>query len=93
MIPLELLRGFLYVIALLPIVATLKLPKRTVFLSAVALLYVIGALVGFLTDPVSLPLFLKVVHGLEISPTPLYSEGSLSISLRESESSDWRNAG
>jgi len=65
MIPLEFLRGFLYVVALLPIMATLKLPKRTLFLSVVALLYVAGAFVPFLTDS-TFPVFLRVVHGLEI---------------------------
>ncbi|MBI2185283.1 MAG: hypothetical protein HYU39_10055 [Thaumarchaeota archaeon] len=65
MIPLEFLRGFLYVVALLPIIAVLRLPKRFLFLSVAALLFVPGAFVPFVAGA-PFPLFLRVVHGLEI---------------------------
>lgn len=84
MIPLEFLRGFLYVVALLPIIATLKLPKRTLFFSIVALLYVAGAFVPFLTDS-TLPVFLRVVHGLEILADYVVFGGVIVYILKKSE--------
>ena len=65
MIPLEILRGFLYVVALLPIIATLRVSSRTMLLSVVGLLYFAGAFVPFLTSS-TLPTFLRIVYRLEI---------------------------
>jgi len=65
MIPLEILRGSLYVIALLPIIATLRVSPRTMFLSVVGLLFIAGAFVPFLASS-TLPAFLRIVHGFEL---------------------------
>lgn len=65
MVPLEILRGFLYVVALLSIIATLRVSSRTMFLSVVSLIYVVGAFVPFVAYS-TLPTFLRIVHGLEI---------------------------
>jgi hypothetical protein len=61
----ELLRGFLFVGALLPLLATLKASNRARFLSLASLFFVAGALIPFITNT-SLPLLLKSVHGMEI---------------------------
>lgn len=65
MVPLELLRGFLYVIALLPLLAALKIRRRALYAAIVSLLYVTGALGPFLIDE-ALPVLLRTVHGIEI---------------------------
>lgn len=65
MVPLEFARGFLYVIALLPIIATLRVARWHLFLALASLLYVAGAVVPFLVAG-ALPVQLKIVHGLEI---------------------------
>lgn len=65
MVVVELLRGFLFVGALLPILATLKISNRACFLSLVSLFFIAGAFIPLITNT-SLPLFLKSVHGLEI---------------------------
>jgi hypothetical protein len=65
MVPLEFFRGFLYVIALLPIIAVLRVQRKYVYAGTASLLYVAGAFVPFLSGP-SLPVQLRVFHGLEI---------------------------
>lgn len=65
MIPLELVRGFLYVIALLPIIAVLRVQRKYVYAGTASLLYVAGAFVPFLSGP-ALPVQLRIFHGLEI---------------------------
>ena len=65
MIPLEFFRGFLYVLALFPILATLRAQKKHAYLAAVSLLYVAGALIPFLTVS-GFPIPLRIFHGLEI---------------------------
>jgi hypothetical protein len=65
MLPLELFRGFLYVGALLPLVAAMRANRWEVFVVTAALLYVAGAVSsilvsGSLPDPIRLP------HALEI---------------------------
>ena len=65
MVPLEFARGFLYVLALLPIIAVLRTDRRYVYAAMVSLLYVAGALVPFLTSS-TLPFTLRLTHGLEI---------------------------
>lgn len=63
-IGLEFFRGFLYIIILLPILATLKTdPKRKWILIAV-LLYVPG--IAFLLPDPTLPALLRVIHGTEL---------------------------
>jgi len=65
MVPLELLRGFLYVIALLPLLVALRIRRRALYAATVSLLYVTGALGPFLIDE-TLPVLLRTVHGIEI---------------------------
>lgn len=65
MIPLELVRGFLYVIALLPLIAVLRVQRKYVYAGTASLLYVAGALVPFLSGP-TLPVQLRIFHGFEI---------------------------
>jgi len=64
-IPLELLRGFLYVVALLPIIATIKETRRTVYFGVVSLLYIPGALVPLMVQPL-LPVNIVPIHAVEI---------------------------
>jgi hypothetical protein len=65
MVPLEFLRGFLYVITLLPLLAVIRLARGRLYAVVVSILYVIGAVAPFLTDE-TLPVLLRTVHGLEI---------------------------
>jgi hypothetical protein len=65
MVPLEFIRGFLYVLALLPVFAALQTRRKYAYLGIVSLLYVAGALVPFLSGP-TLPVQLRIFHGLEI---------------------------
>jgi len=65
MVPLELLRGFLYVVALLPLLVALKIGRRALYAAVVSILYVVGAFGPFLLDE-TLPVVLRTVHGIEI---------------------------
>ena len=65
MIPLEFVRGFLYVLIMLPIMAGLKGGRMHIYCCVASLLYVGGALVPFLAGP-TLPVQLRIFHGLEI---------------------------
>jgi len=64
-IPLEFFRGFLYVMSLLLIFATLRANRRTVFLAVTLILYVPGALVPLLVEH-SLPAGIVPFHLAEI---------------------------
>ncbi len=64
-IPLEFLRGFLYVLALLPIIGVLKVKRRYLWATTASLLYILGAFAAFLA-PSIMPIQLRIVHGLEI---------------------------
>jgi hypothetical protein len=64
-IPLQFFRGFLYIVALLPIIASFKVSPRTMLLSVAGLIFIAGAFVPFIAYS-ELPYFLRVVHGLEI---------------------------
>ena len=50
MIPLQFFRGFLYVIALLPVAAAVKGDRRRVFATLAALLFVPGVFIGYVVD-------------------------------------------
>lgn len=65
MVPLEFARGFLYVIALFPILAALRTLRKHTYAGIVSLLYVAGAFVPFLSGP-TLPVQLRMIHGFEI---------------------------
>jgi len=65
MIPLEFFRGFLYVIALFPIIAASRSGRKRTYLLTASLLYVAGAFVSFLTVS-GFPVQLRIFHGVEI---------------------------
>jgi hypothetical protein len=65
MIPLEFFRGFLYVLALFPILAALRARRMQVYLATVSLLYVAGALIPFLSVS-GFPIQMRIFHGVEI---------------------------
>jgi len=68
-LPLEIVRGFLYVLALLPLLAILKIRNRYPYFRVVTLLYVLGTLIPFLLSPLEIlpsPVPLRIFHGLEI---------------------------
>jgi hypothetical protein len=53
MVPLELICGFLYVLALLPLLIALKIKRRTLYTAVVSILYIIGAFGLLLLDEAS----------------------------------------
>jgi len=68
-VPLELLRGFLYVFALLPILATMRGRLGTIYFGVVSLLYVPGALAPLMIYPWTNPIFpLRVILPSDILP-------------------------
>jgi hypothetical protein len=64
-IPLEVFRGLLFIVALIPIIASLKVSRRTMLLCLTSFIYLVGAFVPFIAYS-TLPLFLRLVHGAEI---------------------------
>jgi len=69
LVPLELLRGLLYVFALLPILATMRGRLSTLYFGVVSLLYVPGALVPLMIYPWTHPvLYLRFILPSEILP-------------------------
>lgn len=81
MIPLQFLRGFLYIVALIPIVASLKVSHRTMLLSVAGLIFIAGAFVPYIAYS-ELPSFLRVVHGLEILADSIVYGAALVYILR-----------
>jgi len=65
MTPVELVRGFLYVLALLPIIAGIRSKRGYLYVGIASLLYVPGAFMPLLTN-LSWPVQLRIFHGLEI---------------------------
>jgi len=65
MIPVELVRGLLYVLALLPIIAGIRIKRRYLYVGIASLLYIPGAFIPLLTN-LSWPVQLRIFHGLEI---------------------------
>ena len=57
--------NLVYVVALLPIIATLKIKRKPLYATIVSLLYVTGAL-GPLLVTETLPVLLRIVHGVKI---------------------------
>jgi len=64
-VPLELFRGFLYVIVLLPVVASLREDHKTSFTAIFLMLFIIGAFIP-LTTPPSLPPEVIPFHLVEL---------------------------
>ena len=81
MILLQFLRGFLYIVALFPIIATLRVSPRAMFLSVFGLIYIAGAFVPFIAYS-TLPVFLRMVHGLEILADSIVYGAALVYLLR-----------
>jgi len=65
MTPVELVRGFLYVLALLPIIAGIRIKRGYLYVGIASLLYFPGAFMPLLTN-LSWPVQLRIFHGLEI---------------------------
>ncbi len=64
-VPFEFLRGFLYVISLLPVLASIKRDRKTLYLAVASLLYVAGAFIPLILEH-SLPLAIVPVHCVEL---------------------------
>ncbi|MFW9793356.1 MAG: hypothetical protein ACFFEE_03555 [Candidatus Thorarchaeota archaeon] len=64
-IMLQTVRGFIYVISVLPIVISVKLDRKSLTIILVALLYIAGALAVFVISD-QFPVFLRIVHGIEL---------------------------
>jgi hypothetical protein len=64
-IMLQTVRGFIYVISVLPIVMSVKLDRKSLAIILVALLYIAGALAVFVISE-QFPVFLRIVHGIEL---------------------------
>jgi len=64
-VPLEFLRGFLYVISLLPILASIEGDRKTLYIAVTSLLYVAGALIPLMLES-SLPPAIVPVHCVEL---------------------------
>ncbi|MFX1369392.1 MAG: hypothetical protein ACFFAY_12410 [Promethearchaeota archaeon] len=62
---LQTIRGFIYVLSVLPIVISVNLNKKTLAIILVALLYIAGALAVFVISE-QFPVFLRIVHGIEL---------------------------
>ena len=80
-IPLQLLRGFLYIVALLPIIASLEVSPRSMLLSVAGLIFIAGAFVPYIAYS-ELPSFLRLVHGLEILADSIVYAAALVYILR-----------
>lgn len=64
-VPLEFLRGFFYVMSLLPILASINRDRKTRYIAVASLLYVAGALILLILEP-SLPPAIVPVHCVEL---------------------------
>ena len=80
MVPLELIRGLLYVLALMPVIALLRVERKYVFAGVASLLYIAGAFAPFLSGP-GLPIQLRVFHGVEILADSLVYGAALAYLL------------
>ena len=65
-IPLEIIRGIVYVVLLIPVIASVKLNTIKQGLLLAAILFGVGALPGLLTNQ-SWPILLRLTHGIEIA--------------------------
>lgn len=83
-IPLEFFRGFLYVIVLLPIMASVKGNRRTWFIALSSILFIPGAFVPLILEP-SLPPEIVPFHLFEILADSLVYGFALSRILSKPE--------
>lgn len=78
---LQIVRGILYVVALLPVILWSSLKTLHLSLALAGLLYVAGALAIFVISD-QFPLFLRVVHGLELAVDSLLAAFAFVFTLR-----------
>jgi hypothetical protein len=64
-IPLQFIRGLIYVLVLLPFIATLKIGRKYLFVAITLLLFIPGGFIPLLTEQ-AWPVQLRVFHGIEI---------------------------
>jgi len=69
-VPLEIARGIVYVILLIPVIASVNLDRRKQSLLLAAILFCVGALPGLLANQMW-PVLLRLAHGLEIAADSL----------------------
>jgi hypothetical protein len=72
----QIFRGFLYLISLLPILASVEVDRRGLFVALSGLLYVGGGLSIFVIVDVY-PVFLRAVHGIEMLADSVAFAGSV----------------
>jgi len=80
-ISVQVLRGFIYVGALLPITVSLKIRTKHLLLSMIGLLYIGGGLAIFVIVE-TFPLTLRIVHGLEMLADSILFGSVLTYLLR-----------
>lgn len=64
-LPLAFIRGLIYVLVLLPFIATLKIGRKYLFVAITLLLFIPGGFIPLLTEQ-AWPVQLRVFHGIEI---------------------------
>ncbi|MFW9908632.1 MAG: hypothetical protein ACFFEF_08655 [Candidatus Thorarchaeota archaeon] len=77
---LQTFRGFIYVFSVLPLVMALDTGKKPLALILTALLYIGGALAVFIISD-QFPLFLRMVHGIELFADSLFAGLAISYLL------------
>ncbi|MFW9800975.1 MAG: hypothetical protein ACFFD9_11105, partial [Candidatus Thorarchaeota archaeon] len=83
---LQTVRGFIYVLSVLPILISVKLDKEPLAIILVALLYIAGALAVFVISE-RFPAFLRIVHGIELFVDSLIAGTVISYILGKSDGS------
>ncbi len=64
-LPLQFIRGLIYVLVLLPFIATLRIGRKHLFTVITLLLFIPGAFLPLITEQVW-PVPLRIIHGIEI---------------------------
>jgi hypothetical protein len=64
-LPLQFVRGLIYVLVMLPFIATLKIGRKYLFVAITLLLFIPGGFIPLLTNQMW-PVLLRVFHGIEI---------------------------
>ncbi len=83
---LQTIRGFIYVLSVLPIVISVNLDKKSLGMVLVSLLYIAGALAVFVISD-QFPVFLRIVHGIELFVDSLIAGIVISYLLGKSKES------
>ncbi len=77
----QVLRGFIYLGSLIPLLTTLRLEPKQLFLVMVAFLYIGGGLAIFAIVE-TFPLFLRLIHGIEIFASSLCFGAVIALLLK-----------